>query len=141
MTARRPLRNAWPVLGIAVVLLGAAWLSVSAAGSGAAVTVSIASFQFSPRVVGAHPGDTVTWTNYDNYAHTVTSDPSQISAYGPNSDTQFPNGIPPEQSYSWTVPGNAPAGITWYYYCRFHGVPGDGTTFGQGMTGAVTIAP
>jgi len=121
-----------------VVVLSGLWLSTQAFGAGA-VYATIASFQFTPRVMVAHPGDMVTWTNNDNYPHTVTSDPSTISAFGPNSDVEYPNGIRPGQSYTWIVPVNAPVGVTWYYYCRFHGAPGDGTSFGQGMTGAVTI--
>ncbi|HLO60147.1 MAG TPA: cupredoxin family copper-binding protein [Bacteroidales bacterium] len=37
-------------------------------------TVKIQGFAFSPATISVKAGTTITWTNYDNVAHTVTSD-------------------------------------------------------------------
>ena len=37
-------------------------------------TVKIQNYSFSPSAITISAGTTVTWTNYDNVAHTVTSD-------------------------------------------------------------------
>lgn len=43
-------------------------------GSPASAAVSIMNNAFSPQSVSVQPGGTVTWTNNDGVAHTVTSD-------------------------------------------------------------------
>lgn len=47
---------------------------IVSAGGPASVAVSIQGFSFSPSSVTVGPGGTVTWTNNDGTAHTVTSD-------------------------------------------------------------------
>jgi plastocyanin len=94
---------------------------------------------FAPRDVQVSPGAVVVWTNVDEEEpHTVTSDPGTTPG-GPNSDTQFPNGLGHDLSYNWTVPSGAVSGTKWFYHCRFHGSPGNGTTLGAGMAGSVTV--
>jgi plastocyanin len=57
-----------PALGL---LLGAAGPALSQAG--AAATAAIRVFQFQPGALEVRPGARVTWTNYDDITHTVTS--------------------------------------------------------------------
>lgn len=48
--------------------------SVPAASTGAGDAVTIANFSFSPTPLTVKVGSTVTWTNQDSVAHTVTAD-------------------------------------------------------------------
>lgn len=82
-------------------------------------------------------GQTATWINEDSVPHSVTSDPLNPIDGGPNSDIEFPNGIPPGSSYSWSFPSTTVQGTTWYYHCRYHGTPGNGRSLGSGMVGVV----
>jgi plastocyanin len=68
--------------------------------------VSITSMSFSPAPLNASAGATITWTNNDNVAHTVTAD-----------DNSFDSGsIAPGGKYTRTF---ATAG-TYPYHCTFH---------------------
>lgn len=69
--------------------------------------VSITNFSFSPASVSVKAGSTVTWTNNDSVAHTVTAD----SGSGPNSGS-----LAPGKSYSFTYTS---AG-TFAYHCSVH---------------------
>ena len=120
-------------------IVGMDGLIVSVASANVTV-VDMKQFQFSPQVISVEAGTTVQWTNSDNsIPHTVTADPGNFASGGPNSDIVAPNGIPPGQSYSWTVPAGAVSGTTWFYHCRFHGSPGNGQNLGAGMTGSITV--
>jgi plastocyanin len=71
------------VIGLRVVVLAAA-LAASAAGCGgdpldsdpvATTAVSLPkSYRFEPPVIAIEPGATVTWTNEDNFSHTIRFD-------------------------------------------------------------------
>ena len=102
------------------------------------VAVMVADMSYDPRTVVVLPGDIVTWSNYGLYAHTVTADPGG-PAGGPDSGRQFPNGLLPSLSYSWSVPVEAVSGTKWFYHCRFYGQPGDGKDFGLGMSGEIEV--
>ena len=81
--------------------------SETASAPASAVAVSIQNFSFSPSTLTVKTGTTVTWTNNDSVAHTVTSDVA-----GPlNSPT-----IPPGQSFSYTF--TAAGTVT--YHCAPH---------------------
>lgn len=69
--------------------------------------VTIQNFAFSPASLTVSPGTTVTWTNKDSTAHTVTID----SGSGPNSGQ-----IQPGQSYSFTFQQSG----TYAYHCSIH---------------------
>lgn len=100
-------------------------------------TVSMKGDMFTPASIVAPPGAVIVFMNDCTTPHTVTPDTAE-PAGGPNSDVRYPQGMQPGEAYRWQVP-EAGLGTTWYYHCRFHGRPGDGTTVGTGMAGAVTI--
>lgn len=70
--------------------------------------VTIKGFAFSPAATTVKSGTTVTWTNQDSVAHTVTENDSQA---GPNSQS-----LDKGQSYSFTF---TKAG-TYHYHCAIH---------------------
>jgi plastocyanin len=88
------------------------------AAAGAAVTAQ--STTFDPPTLTVPPGTTVTWTNADQVAHTVTADDGSF-------DTSF---FADGQTVSLTfdTPG------TYAYYCIPHGAPG-----GSGMAGLIVV--
>ncbi|MBM3501352.1 MAG: hypothetical protein FJX74_22085 [Armatimonadetes bacterium] len=100
--------------------------------------VNMQGFGFSPRTITVPRGSTVKWVNKESFMHTVTRDPLNPVAGGPNSDATFPSGMALNDSYSWTVPSVA-SGTTFFYHCRFHATPGNGSSLGAGMTGSVTV--
>lgn len=83
----------------------------------AANKVSISNFAFSPASITVKKGTTVTWTNNDSVAHTVTENDGQN---GPSSGNMDPG-----KSFVFTFdnPG------TYKYHCAYH----------SGMTGTVTV--
>jgi len=100
--------------------------------------VNLQGFGFSPRTITVPRGSTVKWVNKESFPHTVTRDALNPVAGGPDSDAAFPTGMALNDSYSWTVPSVA-SGTTFFYHCRFHGTPGNGSSLGAGMTGSVTV--
>lgn len=83
-----------------------------------AQSVTIQNFAFMPSSLTVPMGTTVTWTNRDTTAHTVTGDTSG----GPMSGT-----LQPGQAYSYTFSQNG----TFGYHCSIHPT----------MTGMVTVTP
>ena len=125
---RAPLR----VLAAGVLLVGIAALAPSAATGtphrvhrrlAATVTVSMQNVAYSPQQVTIAVGDTVTWTNDDPFAHSVTADDGSF-----DSSPGCPGGacIDPGGTYSHTFTS---AG-TFTYHCRIHG---------SAMTGTVVV--
>jgi plastocyanin len=87
--------------------------SMAPAASAGAVTIS--GFAFGPASISVAAGSTVTWTNQDGTAHTVTAD-----------DGSFDSGsLAPGATFSQTfdTPG------TYTYHCAIH----------SSMTGTVTV--
>jgi plastocyanin len=80
-------------------------------------TVSIEGFAFNPGNITVKKGTTVTWTNNDSIAHTVTESDDKN---GPDSDT-----LQPGKTYEFTY---AQTG-TFQYKCTLH----------PDMTGTVTV--
>lgn len=86
-------------------------LNSSSSTSKAAVatnTVTMRNFAFSPAAITVKEGTTVTWTNKDSVAHTVTETDGKD---GPNSADVQPNA-----TYSFTF--NSPG--TYHYQCTVH---------------------
>ena len=99
--------------------MGASMSSASAQGPApgtAANQVLISNFAFAPTALTVKVGTTVTWTNHDADAHTVTS-----KGAGPMRSAALNTG----GSYSVTF--NKPG--TYAYYCQIHPF----------MTGTVTV--
>lgn len=82
-------------------------MGTPAASSANAMTVEISGFAFNPPTLEVSVGTTVTWTNKDSTAHTVTSDDG----------TSFQSGkMDPGATFSYTFDT---AG-TYAYHCEFH---------------------
>jgi len=139
------LRKVTHGLSLALIILGClACLSIIGCNSDSTpdpATVAVMANEldaFSPQEIEVDQGTVVTWTNVDSDDHTVIVDPLDPVAGGPNSDTALGHNIAPDGTYSWTVP-DVPVGTKFYYHCRLHGTPGDGTNYGTGMVGLITV--
>lgn len=65
---------------------------------------------FDPAELTVQPGDTITWTNTDSLAHTVTFDDETLGDSGD---------IPAGDSYNLTIPADMEPG-TYEYVCDYH---------------------
>lgn len=101
------------VLSVAAVALALVALMALVGCVSSHPKVSITNSGFSPAQVSTKAGGTVTWTNKDNVAHTVT---------GNDFDS---GGLEPGKSYSHTFDAAGSYG----YYSRFH----------PSLTGTVTV--
>ena len=126
----RPIRLRTPLASIGVVIFALALAACSSSGSGtggaastpvATSTVDLpASYRFAPPAITVPAGTTVTWTNHDNFTHSV----------------QFTDGgLPTEPllmqpgaaaTFTFAAPG------TYAYVCHLHP---------QNMRGTVTVTP
>ena len=80
--------------------------------------VRLDDFAFAPANIVIEPGTTVTWTNYDNEAHTVTSDEGdELKSERLGQGETF--------RYTFDTPGE------YYYHCEPH----------SNMHGLVTVRP
>ena len=91
----------------------------SAAGNATSNTVAIKDFAFAPAATTVQKGTTVTWTNSDQDAHTVTS----TGSGGPLRSPTLQTGQ--SYAYTFTTPG------TFEYLCTIHPF----------MTATVTVTP
>lgn len=91
--------------------------SNSSTNSVTTTSVTIQNFAFSPANIAVRTGMTVTWTNKDSVAHTVTETDGK---QGPNSSDVNPGS---NYSFTFTEPG------TYHYHCSIH----------SEMTGTVTV--
>lgn len=85
------------------------WLCALAASAGASAAqhrVVIDGMRFTPQVVQARPGDTITWENRDMVAHNVTADAVHLRS----------GDLAPGQSWRYTVP----PGGSFAYACTLH---------------------
>jgi plastocyanin len=85
----------------------------------ATAAVNVQNFSFMPMDLTVAPGTTVTWTNNDSVAHTVTWDDGSVDSGLFGQGETF--------SFTFDTPG------TYGYYCKPHGSPG------SGMHGSVTV--
>jgi plastocyanin/glucose/arabinose dehydrogenase len=90
-----------------------------AAPAATTAAVNVQNFTFQPQDLTIKAGTTVTWTNNDSVAHTVTWDDESVDSGLFGQGDTF--------SYTFSAPGTYP------YYCRPHGSPG------AGMHGSVTV--
>ena len=95
----------------------AAPASAAASPAAGGPAVSIKNFSFNPATVTAKAGDTISWTNGDDAAHTVTFDDASVTSSG-----NITNGA----TFTTTI---AKAG-TYAYHCKIH----------PSMKGSVTVS-
>ena len=93
----------------------AASAAASAPAAGAAA-VAIKDFAFNPQTTQAKVGETITWTNQDSTAHTVTLDDKSVDS----------GNVAPSATYSHAF---TQAG-TFTYHCSIH----------TQMTGTITVS-
>ena len=116
-TATGPLTDASGMTGMSMPTATSSGGAPAAPVAGNAV--SIMNFAFSPAALTVKAGTTVTWTNKDSDAHTVTSQGSG----GPLASAALSTGQ--SYSYTFTKPG------TYSYLCTIHPF----------MTATVTVTP
>lgn len=108
------LRALLPVVAVLAVTLVAAGCGGAGADSGPVATTAVSmakSYRFAPKAIVIKAGQTVTWTNNDNFTHTVKFDGED--------DHKVDRGA----SVSITFPT---AG-TFHYVCTLHSKDMDGT--------------
>jgi plastocyanin len=89
--------------------------SAAASGQAGAVAVTIKDFAFNPATIQAKVGETITWTNQDSTAHTVTLDDKSVDSGNVAANATF--------SHAFTQAG------TFTYHCSIH----------QQMKGTITV--
>ena len=97
-------------------------------GAGAAASISIKNYAYSPSDVSLNAGGTVQWTNNDGTTHSVTAD----AAGGFSSDLSGTmadsyGGMTAGGTFTQKFPGSG----TFAYHCRYH----------ASMHGTVTVSP
>ncbi len=106
------------MLSLLLPLLAACGTSTTQLPPGPAVSAT--DNEFTPRELAIQPGQTVTWVNNGQTAHTVTADNGSY-----NSGLFQPGAI---FKHTFTKPGRYP------YYCSLHGAAG-----GYGMAGVIVV--
>jgi plastocyanin len=116
---RRTIRGVAVVLLLGMVISLAACSSSSASGGSASHshTIAIQNFAFAPSTTTVAPGATITVTNKDQVAHTLTATKGEFNT----------GDIQPGQSKTFTAP-NTPG--TYPYMCSIH----------QYMTGMLVVS-
>ena len=137
-TTRRPLIKAGTLAGTALVLALATACGTSVAQGPAAstslnkaTTVSTSLLSFTPATLTVKVGTTVTWTDTDSIAHTVTTGTFVLGSDGLRT-SQHPDGLinmPLSRgnniNFTFTKPGK------YIYYCSIH----------KGMSGEIVVTP
>ena len=101
----------------AVVVLAASVFAVGCGGSGDTEPVAttevkmVKSYRFDPKTIEIEAGETVTWTNEDNFTHTVQVDGQEDHTV--------------EQGESFSITFDTPG--TYHYVCTLHSKDMDGT--------------
>ena len=109
MVRRLPLRAA-VVLGVTIVAVGCG--STASSEPVATTEVSMAkSYRFDPETIEIKAGDTVTWTNNDNFTHTVKVDGQEDHKVGRDDSV----------SITFDNPGS------YHYVCTLHSKDMEGT--------------
>lgn len=109
----------------AMILLFFCMLPLAACGSFGSSTpqgpsVSVLDNDFSPKELHIKPGETVTWVNNGQTAHTVTADDTSFDSHTFNPGGQY--------RHTFAQPGR------YLYYCQLHGAAG-----GLGMAGVIVV--
>jgi plastocyanin len=101
-----------PIPALAV----AALIALAGCASGSTAAVSIKDFAFNPQTTQAKVGESITWTNQDSTAHTVTLDDKSVDSGNVAPSATF--------SHAFTQAG------TFTYHCEIH----------KQMTGTITVS-
>jgi plastocyanin len=100
------------VAGLAMAVLAAGCGSAESSAPVATTSVQMAkSYRFDPKVIDISAGQTVTWTNNDNFTHTVQVDGQDDHKVGRGDSV----------SITFDKPG------TYHYICTLHSKDMDGT--------------
>lgn len=97
-------------------------------GGGGSVThhtVEMSGVSFDPAELEVEPGDTINWTNLDQYGHTVTFQ---------NETLEIDEDVAAGEYFNWTVPEDLAPG-TYEYRCENHSAEYGG----PGMTGTIVV--
>jgi plastocyanin len=100
----------------AAVVLAASLLAAGCGGSGSSAPVAttevemVKSYRFDPKAIEIGAGQTVTWTNEDNFTHTVQVDGQEDHEVGRGESV----------SITFDKPG------TYHYVCKLHSKDMDG---------------
>jgi plastocyanin len=103
------MRNLNTVFGLLCLLLaGCAGASARAVPASAAVRINTVdlprSYKFEPARISVSAGSTVTWTNHDNFSHSVQVDgQNDVHLMRPGESTQIIFGTPGEYHYTCTL--------------------------------------
>ena len=100
------------------------------AEDGGSTTVAIQDFTFDPAETEIEAGESVTWTNGDDFPHSVWSEARtdghrDWQSVGPDAKASLPEALPPDASSTCTFP----AAGTYSYICGIHNT----------MRGTVTV--
>lgn len=109
---------------VVTVVVGASWrLALAQSPAAAGATIAMKDFEFSPKEIKIKVGQSITWTNNGNAAHSATAIDKSFNT----------RNLQPGESKSVTfsTPG------VFAYHCVFHGNPDDKS----GMTGTVVVEP
>src|SRR5574340_502302 len=120
-----PGRILFSLIGLVPVFLLLLILLAACGGSGPSVSgpsVSAIDNAFSPTELHIKAGQSVTWVNHGQTAHTVTADDNSYDSGLFNPGAVY--------SHTYTKPGRYP------YFCTLHGGPG-----GSGMAGVIIVDP
>src|SRR5688500_12555003 len=98
------------VVAVAVVAAGCAGSGESSEPVATTEVEMVKSYRFDPKVIEVAAGDTVTWTNEDNFTHTVQVDGQEDHEVG--------------RGESFTITFDEPG--TYHYVCTLHRQDMDG---------------
>src|SRR5437660_290923 len=121
---RTPTLFAWSGLALFTILLLTMLAACGGAGgsSPSGPMVTVLDNEFSPKQIHINAGDTLTWVNNGQVAHTVTADDNKFDSGNIDTGKTY--------SHTFTTPG------TYAYYCALHGGAG-----GVGMAGVIIVDP
>jgi plastocyanin len=90
--------------------------AAASAPAGGTAAVAIKDFVFTPATIQAKVGETISWTNQDSTAHTVTLDDKSVDSGNVATNATY--------SHAFTAAGSYP------YHCEIH----------QQMVGTITVS-
>ncbi|HLG61750.1 MAG TPA: right-handed parallel beta-helix repeat-containing protein [Ktedonosporobacter sp.] len=122
--SKTPALFAWSGFALLTILLLAMLAACGGAGGSApsGPRVTMLDNEFSPKQIHINAGDTITWMNNGQVAHTVTADDHKFDSGNIDAGKTY--------SHTFTEPG------TYAYYCALHGAAG-----GVGMAGVIIVDP